>query len=625
MHIPDGYLGRQTCVATTAAMVPLWWAAVRRLQATLRLREVPLLALGAGFSFVIMMFNVPIPGGTSGHAVGAVLVAILLGPAAAMVAVSLALVVQALVFADGGLTCLGANCLNMAVLMPWVGWGVYRVALGRAEPSLARQQGAAALGGWAGLSAAAVAAGVEFGLQPLLCVDAVGRPLYCPFGLSVAVPAMAVPHLLVFGLVEALATALVLGHLHRTAPELLARSESAVASRAVPRLALGLGVLVLLTPLGLLVPRWAHAGPAWGEWSSAELRERVGQVPAGVAAAEQAQRALLPDYNLPGGEDAPLWRQLLAYVGSAALGVLLLAGGVLWWRRWLARRDAPRVRRSLARQALATFGRTLAQLLDNETLAAAPGLLQRLEPRAKLLGLLALLVSTLLLSRPVALVVSLALSLSLAAASRVPLGRILGVGLGLAAFSAALVAPAVLNAVTPGHELLVLARLPFARLGPWTLPPRLAVTDAGLLVALRFVLRALACVGWGLLLSCTTRADRLFRALRALGVPSLCVMLLSMMERYLSLSLRSAEELQLARLSRRLGPESLDFAQQGLAAAVVALFRRTQSLSEDVYLAMLSRGWRGEVRLLDESRPRWAEAVFLVAAVVAAVGLQVMG
>jgi cobalt/nickel transport system permease protein len=90
MHIPDGYLGPQTYAVLDAAIVPLWMIAGARIKKTLKARQVPMMALAAAFSFVIMMFNVPVLGGSTGHAVGAVLIAILLGPWAAVVAVSIA-------------------------------------------------------------------------------------------------------------------------------------------------------------------------------------------------------------------------------------------------------------------------------------------------------------------------------------------------------------------------------------------------------------------------------------------------------------------------------------------------------------------------------------------------------
>jgi len=220
MHIPDGYLGPQTYVAAYAAVTPFWVIASRVVGRTLRLRQVPLLALGAAFSFVIMMFNIPL-GPTSGHAVGAVLIAVLLGPWAAVIAVSVALGVQALLFGDGGITALGANCLTMAVIMPFVGYGIYRLIAGRSAPTSWRRWFGAAAGGYVGLVAAAVGTGFMLGIQPILAHDAAGHALYQPFPLIVAVPAMALEHLAVFGWVEAVVTGLVVAYLQKADVTLL--------------------------------------------------------------------------------------------------------------------------------------------------------------------------------------------------------------------------------------------------------------------------------------------------------------------------------------------------------------------------------------------------------------------
>ena len=131
MHIPDGYLSPQTCGAFGAAMVPVWAGAARRVRRVVRSRFVPLIAVGAAYCFLVMMFNVPIPDGTTAHAVGGVLVAVLLGPWAAVIAVSTALLIQALFFGDGGVLAFGANAFNMAFVMPFVGYGAYRLISGR--------------------------------------------------------------------------------------------------------------------------------------------------------------------------------------------------------------------------------------------------------------------------------------------------------------------------------------------------------------------------------------------------------------------------------------------------------------------------------------------------------------
>src|SRR5512136_958508 len=154
MHIPDGYLGPPTYLAAFAACAPLWGVAARKVKATLAAKRAPLLAIAAAFAFVVMMFNVPLPGATTGHAVGGVLIAVAVGPWGAALAISIALVIQALLFGDGGITAIGANCLNIAFVMPFTGYAVYR-ALSRLLPSRKGQAISAGVGGWLGLTAAA--------------------------------------------------------------------------------------------------------------------------------------------------------------------------------------------------------------------------------------------------------------------------------------------------------------------------------------------------------------------------------------------------------------------------------------------------------------------------------------
>ncbi len=340
MHLPDGYLGPQTYVPAYVVMVPLWKRAQTRLKETLSIRQVPLLAMAAAFSFLVMMFNVPIPGGSTGHAVGSVLVAILLGPWAAVVAVSLALALQALLFGDGGITAYGANCLNMAVLMPFIGYGVYRLIAGLSPATSARRWIAGAVGGYVGINVAALSTGVMLGLQPLLAHDAAGHALYNPFGLGVAVPAMLGGHLLFFGWVEAIVTGLAVAWLGRTQPSLIMRdvNESAPAPSALRRVGWGLVALALLTPLGLYWPARAGAGSAWGEWGMDEVGKLAGYVPKGMAKVSELWRAPLPDYSGPGAESAALPLQSAWYILSAGVGIALLVLLTLALRRWLSRR-----------------------------------------------------------------------------------------------------------------------------------------------------------------------------------------------------------------------------------------------------------------------------------------------
>ena len=202
MHIPDGYLSPSTCAALYGASAPFWYVALKRVKNALNTRTVPLLAVFAAFSFVIMMFNLPLPGGTTGHAVGMGMAAIVLGPAVSIIAISMALLIQALFFGDGGITAFGANCFNMAILGSIAAYAVYRLVAWKAEITSARRVVAAGVAGYVAINTAALLAAVEFGLQPLWFHDAAGTPLYAPYPLAVSIPAMMIGHLTFAGLAE---------------------------------------------------------------------------------------------------------------------------------------------------------------------------------------------------------------------------------------------------------------------------------------------------------------------------------------------------------------------------------------------------------------------------------------
>jgi cobalt/nickel transport system permease protein len=321
MHIPDGYLSPATDLIMLMLVLPFWVIGVRQIRETMNARNVPLIALMAAFSFVIMMFNVPLPGGTTGHAVGAALAAIVLGPEAATIAVSIALIIQALFFGDGGVLAIGANCFNMAVVIPYVAYAVYQTAARNSPLSSRSRPIGAALGGWLGVTISAFLAGVEFGMQPLLYTAVDGTPLYAPYPLSVSIPAMVIPHMLIAGVVEGLITALVVAYLQRSNLEALQvaqQPQAAVQASGFGRIRwlwTALLVLILASPLGLLAP-----GTAWGEWSAEELRQiGLQSIPAGMERLSGLWGAPLAGYDLPG-----LGNANLGYVVSAALGIAVV-------------------------------------------------------------------------------------------------------------------------------------------------------------------------------------------------------------------------------------------------------------------------------------------------------------
>lgn len=275
--------------------------------------KLPQLGVCAAFSFLMMMFNVPLPGGTTGHAVGGTLIAILLGPYAACISVSVALLLQALLFGDGGILAFGANSFNMAFVLPFLGCFLYKFVRERSHSRLGEYAGIS-LGAYFGMAVAALCAAVELGLQPLLFHTASGQPLYCPYPLSVSIPAMLIPHLAVACGVEVLFTALIYTFVKRVSPDLLPGGGQK-KSNAVLGLLAG---LICLTPLGLLA-----TGTAWGEWGADEIASvasggnALGYVPEGMKNGFHFS-ALLSDYAVSG------LPKEAGYLLSAVLGVALL-------------------------------------------------------------------------------------------------------------------------------------------------------------------------------------------------------------------------------------------------------------------------------------------------------------
>lgn len=311
MHIPENYLSPSTCAVLGAVMVPVWLLAIRKVKETVPREKLPLLGIAAAFSFLAMMFNVPLPGGTTGHAVGGTLIAILFGPYAACLAVSVALLIQALFFGDGGILAFGANCFNMAFALPFTGYFVYQGL----KKMISSETVAAAVGAYVGINVAAFCAAVEFGIQPMLFTDGAGQALYCPYPLWISIPAMMVGHFTLFGLAEVVFTTAVLAYVRKTSPDLFNSSASDSSSKSVWAL---LGVLILATPLGLLA-----AGTAWGEWDAEELADTdflgsaLGYTPAGMEDGFSFE-AMMPDYSVAGLPDAA------GYIVSAIVGTALL-------------------------------------------------------------------------------------------------------------------------------------------------------------------------------------------------------------------------------------------------------------------------------------------------------------
>jgi cobalt/nickel transport system permease protein len=322
MHIPDGYLSPRTCVAFYAAVIPVWFIASRRVESALKAKELPLLALGASFTFVIMMFNIPVPGGTSTHMVGTTIVAAVIGPWASVVALSMTLALQAFLFGDGGITTLGANCFNMAFLMSFSGYYI-RKALSAGSPSGARSFAASALAAYAAVNIAALATALELGVQPLIAHSADGAPLYAPYPMGVALPAMMIPHLVFSGPVEALGTALVLSYVLKTGGTLHEERGG------LGHLWVLLAALIAFVPLGLL-----FSGTPWGEWGRDEISSLIGFVPEGMRSMPE-WKGFFPGYSALWAEESgyrAVFYVFSALGASAVIVFLIYLWGKIWHR-----------------------------------------------------------------------------------------------------------------------------------------------------------------------------------------------------------------------------------------------------------------------------------------------------
>ena len=602
MHIPDGYLGPQTYVVLDVVMIPIWVIAARKVKRTLKAKQIPLLALGAAFSFVIMMFNVPVIGGSTGHAVGATLIAIILGPWAAVIAISIALVIQAGLFGDGGITAIGANCLNMAVVAPFVGYYLFRLVAGD-SPSSSRRVVAAGAAAYVALVAAAIVAGVELGIQPYLAHTASGQALYAPYKLGVAVPAMALEHLLFFGWVEAIVTMGVVAALARSEPALL---EMKPAARPLRWLWAGIGVLILLTPIGALAP-----GTAWGEWGSKELKAAIGYAPANLERLGGLWRSAMPGYATPGISNALLGYLIAAVVGTAlTVGVALAVGALLARHGEAQPPEAPSAThhgggggRSLARKTADSIAHAITEVLQNEELAARPGLLQRLDPRIKLLTLVLFAVTASLVHSVWVLVALIGVTIVLAAASRVGVGsfeRKVWASAGLLAFL--LAAPSAMRIFTPGPVVVPL--------GPFSL------TEPGLMGAATLTTRVVAAAGFALLVMWTMRWSDLLKALSAMRLPDVVVATLAMTQKQILTLLRTVEQIHLARESRTLTRGSARANRAWVTERMAFVVRKSMKTADDVYDAMLSRGFTGAMPSLVKLRLRprdWAWSVASIA------------
>lgn len=298
MHIPDGMLSGPVTAAAGVGAGGFAAYAVAWVRRHMDQRRIVLMAVLAALVFALQMLNFPVAGGTSGHFAGGAALAILLGPWPALIVMTTVLLIQALMFADGGILALGANVLNLGVIAPLVAYAVWR-AVRRFGDGRALIIGGAFTAAWASMVVAALAAGLELWLS--------GRaPLLVVLG------AMGFWHALI-GIGEGIITAGLVGYVYATRPDLVAEGRGK-SSDSIRSVAVGLSVMALIAA-GLSFLASSH--PDGLEYVYAQF------------GAEFAERTLvsspIPDYSVPGLSSERLAVILAGIVGVIVTAALLLS------------------------------------------------------------------------------------------------------------------------------------------------------------------------------------------------------------------------------------------------------------------------------------------------------------
>ncbi len=202
MHIPDGFLSPQTYLPAYAAAAGAWAWAARGLRDRLDETTVPRLAMLTALAYGLGLVMVPLPGGTSGHAVGVAILALIFGVRSAFVAYSLVLLLQSLLFGAGGITALPVNALAMGLV------GAGAAVMAKRLFSGVNETLAVAVAAWLSVVLPGVVVALVLGSQPIIAHKADGTPLFFPFGIEVTLPAVLIPHFAI-GVGEAVLTVLV--------------------------------------------------------------------------------------------------------------------------------------------------------------------------------------------------------------------------------------------------------------------------------------------------------------------------------------------------------------------------------------------------------------------------------
>jgi cobalt/nickel transport system permease protein len=323
MHAPDGFLGVGVAVVTGIMSIVVIGFALRQSREQLKDKAIPLAGITAAFIFAAQMFNFPVAAGTTGHLLGGALAAVLLGPSVGAIVVTIVVVVQALVFADGGITALGYNVLNMAIIPAYGGYAVFRIFRRWLPQTSGGVIGSTGLAAWASVVMASIAFSIEwlFGATAPVSFDDV-------FAAMVGVHAL-------IGIGEGIISALAVGAVLASRPDLaygatdLERAQLAESKVGV-RTFVSAGVLVALV-FAAVVSQFAADEP--------DGLERVAEDTGIIASGQDHSLAdfIFADYATAGIDNETLSLAIAGIVGTIV--TLLVAYGLLMGLRESRKRD----------------------------------------------------------------------------------------------------------------------------------------------------------------------------------------------------------------------------------------------------------------------------------------------
>jgi cobalt/nickel transport system permease protein len=303
LHIPDGFLTPVVSLVGWALAIIVLVIAVRQTRRQLAERQVPVMGVMAAFIFAAQAVNFPVAAGTSGHLLGGALASIALGPWAGALMMTSVIVVQGLVFQDGGLMAMGWNIVNMGILTAFSGRLVYDVVRRMAGPGGAGRLSGAIAGAWVSVEIGAIATAIELAVSGT-------TPLF------LALPAMAGVHALI-GLGEALITVGAVALLQTSRPQVLLAGESAPGKKTASIVVIGLAAALVVAMFSPLAS------------SSPDGLEAVAGAQGFLGQAQEPLLRILPDYTLPLVRNPALTVLLSVGLGTIVVfGVAILLGRI---------------------------------------------------------------------------------------------------------------------------------------------------------------------------------------------------------------------------------------------------------------------------------------------------------